>query len=277
MKNAVDCFKLSNGVLIPKIGFGTYKVEDGQQTIDSVKWALEAGYRHIDTASIYRNELSVGMGIRESGIKREDIFVTSKLWNDDQGYESTIKAFKKSIYKLNMDYLDLYLIHWPQIKTLQTWRAIEDLYNDGLIRSIGVSNFQISHLKEIMDNCRVKPMINQIELHPQFPQEELREFCSENDIIIESWGPLMQGKIFSIPLMQELAEKYKKSIAQVALRWHYQIGVISLPKSINKERIYGNIDILDFEIEEEDMERIKSLKGERIGTHPDLVYLKSQN
>lgn len=277
MKNTVECFRLNNGVLIPKIGFGTYKVEDGQETVNSVKWALEAGYRHIDTASIYRNEVSVGTGIIESGIDRKEIFVTSKLWNDDQGYDNTIKAFKTSLKNLNMEYLDLYLIHWPQIQNLQSWRALEDLYNDGLIKAIGVSNFQISHLKEIIENCRIKPMINQVELHPQFPQEELREFCGKNDIFIESWGPLMQGKIFSIPLMEELSEKYKKTIAQITLRWHYQIGVISLPKSVNKERIFGNIDIFDFEIEEEDMKKIKNLKGERIGTHPDLVYLKSQN
>jgi diketogulonate reductase-like aldo/keto reductase len=277
LKNTVECFRLNNGVLIPKIGFGTYKVEDGQETVNSVKWALEAGYRHIDTASIYRNEVSVGTGIIESGIDRKEIFVTSKLWNDDQGYDNTIKAFKTSLKNLNMEYLDLYLIHWPQIQNLQSWRALEDLYNDGLIKAIGVSNFQISHLKEIIENCRIKPMINQVELHPQFPQEELREFCGKNDIFIESWGPLMQGKIFSIPLMEELSEKYKKTIAQITLRWHYQIGVISLPKSVNKERIFGNIDIFDFEIEEEDMKKIKNLKGERIGTHPDLVYLKSQN
>lgn len=277
MKNTVECFRLNNGVLIPKIGFGTYKVEDGQETVNSIKWALEAGYRHIDTASIYRNEVSVGTGITESGIDRKEIFVTSKLWNDDQGYDNTIKAFKTSLKNLNMEYLDLYLIHWPQIQNLQSWRALEDLYNDGLIKAIGVSNFQISHLKEIIENCRIKPMINQVELHPQFPQEELREFCGKNDIFIESWGPLMQGKIFSIPLMEELSEKYKKTIGQITLRWHYQIGVISLPKSVNKERIFSNIDIFDFEIEEEDMKKIKNLKGERIGTHPDLVYLKSQN
>jgi diketogulonate reductase-like aldo/keto reductase len=277
LKNTVECFRLNNGVLIPKIGFGTYKVEDGQETVNSIKWALEAGYRHIDTASIYRNEVSVGTGITESGIDRKEIFVTSKLWNDDQGYDNTIKAFKTSLKNLNMEYLDLYLIHWPQIQNLQSWRALEDLYNDGLIKAIGVSNFQISHLKEIIENCRIKPMINQVELHPQFPQEELREFCGKNDIFIESWGPLMQGKIFSIPLMEELSEKYKKTIGQITLRWHYQIGVISLPKSVNKERIFSNIDIFDFEIEEEDMKKIKNLKGERIGTHPDLVYLKSQN
>lgn len=277
MNNDKDYITLNNGIAIPKIGFGTFKAENGKETVNSVKWALEAGYRHIDTASIYKNEESVGQGIKESGIKRENIFLTSKLWNDDQGYENTFKAFEESLKRLNTDYLDLYLIHWPQILNLQTWRAIEELYYDKKIRAIGVSNFQEEHLIELLENCRVKPMINQIELHPQFPQEKLRSFCQKHDIAVEAWGPLMQGKIFSIPLMKELAEKYNKTIAQITLRWHYQIGVISLPKSVKKERIFSNIDIFDFEIKKEDMEKIKSLKGERIGTHPDLVYLKSQN
>lgn len=266
-----DYFILNNGVKIPSIALGTFKVEDGKEVEDAVKWALEAGYRHIDTAAIYKNEVGVGRGIKESGVKREEIFVTTKVWNSDQGYDSTLKAFETSLERLGLDYIDLYLIHWPKALNLETWRALEKLYKDKKVRAIGVSNFKIHHLKEVMENFDIVPAINQVELHPQYPQDELRKFCNDNGIVVEAWAPLMQGKIFDIELFKELSEKYNKTIAQVALRWQLQIGVLPLPKSIKKERIISNFNIFDFEIDKDDMKKIESLKGDRIGPDPDLI------
>lgn len=273
MNNLLESIELLNGVKIPKIGFGTFKVENGEETVSSVKEALKFGYRHIDTARIYDNEESVGLGIRESGIDRKDIFLVTKVWNSDLGYEKTKEAFYKSLERLKTDYLDLYLIHWPKEKekNLGAWKAMEELYKEGKIRAIGVSNFKIHHLKELIKEAEIMPMINQVELHPQFPQEELREFCVKNNIAIEAWGPLMQGKIFEIDLMKELAKKYGKTISQIALRWHYQLGIITIPKSIKAERIIENANIFDFEISKEDMIRIEDLKGDRIGPDPDKI------
>lgn len=264
-----EMIKLNNGVEMPQIGLGTFKVQDNEDIVNSVKWALEAGYRHIDTAAIYRNEDGVGKGIKASGVPREEIFVTTKVWNSDQGYENTLAAFETSLKKLELEYIDLYLVHWPNEEPcMDTWKAMEKLYKDGRVKAIGVSNFEIDHLQKLLDNCEIKPVINQVELHPQFPQDELREFCKNNNIAVESWGPLMQGKIFDLPLMKDLSEKYGKSIAQIALRWQYQLGIVIIPKSIKKERIVSNVDIFDFEISAEDMKRIESLKGNRIGTAP---------
>jgi diketogulonate reductase-like aldo/keto reductase len=271
-KNLLETITLNNGVKIPKIGFGTFKVENGNDTINSVKKALEIGYRHIDTAAIYGNEEGVGQAIKESGVPREEIFLVSKVWNSEQGYDTTIKAFEESLKRLQTDYLDMYLIHWAKPKNRETWKALETLYKEGKIKAIGVSNFEIHHLEDLLEVAEIIPVVNQVELHPQFPQEELREYCKKHNIAIEAWGPLMQGKIFEIPLMKELSIKYNKSIAQIALRWHYQQDIITIPKSIKPERIESNIDIFDFEISEEDMEKIKNLKGERIGLAPDMVY-----
>lgn len=262
---------LNNGVEMPQIGLGTFKVDDGQDVIDSVRWALEAGYRHIDTAAIYNNEEGVGIGIKQSRVSREEIFVTTKVWNSDQGYERTLEAFEQSLKKLDLDYVDLYLIHWPKSLNLETWKALEKLYRDGRVRAIGVSNFKKHHIEEIIEKFDIVPMVNQVELHPQFPQDDLRDYCKKHNILIESWAPLMQGKIFEIPLMEELSKKYNKSIAQIAIRWQYQLGIIVIPKSIKKERITSNVDIFDFEILEEDMKRIESLKGDRIGPDPDFI------
>jgi diketogulonate reductase-like aldo/keto reductase len=271
-KNLLETITLNNGVKIPKIGFGTFKVDNGNDTINSVKKALEVGYRHIDTAAIYGNEEGVGIAIKESGVPREEIFLVSKVWNSEQGYDTTIKAFEESLKRLQTDYLDMYLIHWAKPKNRETWKALETLYKEGKIKAIGVSNFEIHHLEDLLEVAEIIPVVNQVELHPQFPQEELREYCKKHNIAIEAWGPLMQGKIFEIPLMKELSIKYNKSIAQIALRWHYQQDIITIPKSIKPERIESNIDIFDFAISAEDMEKIKTLKGERIGLAPDMVY-----
>jgi diketogulonate reductase-like aldo/keto reductase len=271
MNNLQKPMKLNNGIEIPRIGFGTFKIEDGNTVIDTVKIALDSGYRLIDTASIYGNEKGVGRAIEQSNIPREDIFLTSKIWNTDQGYESTFEAFEESLEKLKTDYLDLYLIHWPKPLSTETWNAMEKLYANGKIRAIGISNFMIHHIEPLLKECEIVPMVNQVELHPQFPQEKLRDFCKEHSIIIKSWGPLMQGRVFEVELMKELSQKYNKSIAQVTLRWHLQLGVISLPKSTKPERIKSNIGIFDFEISDEDMKRIETLKGDRIGIHPDKI------
>lgn len=268
----IPSIKLNNGVSIPQLGYGTFK-SSNEEAETGVLAALESGYRHIDTALIYGNEKGVGNALEKSDIPREKIFLVSKLWNDDQGYDSTLRAFEVSLGDLKTDYLDLYLIHWPKPLNKETWRAMEKLYNEKRIRAIGVSNFREQDLEELFDLSDIVPVLNQVELHPQFPQEKLREFCQKKGILIEAWGPLMQGKIFDIPLMKELAIKYSKSIAQIALRWHIQSGIITIPKSVNPERIKGNIDIFDFEISSDDMRAIGSLNsGERIGVHPDDVY-----
>lgn len=273
MKNLLESMELSNGIRIPKLGFGTFKVENGEETVNSVKHALKVGYRHIDTARIYDNEESVGLGIKESGVSRKDIFLVTKVWNSDLGYEKTKTAFYKSLERLQTDYLDLYLIHWPKEKekNIGAWKAMEELYKEGKIKAIGVSNFNIHHLEELMKEAEIMPMINQVELHPQFPQDALREFCLKNNIAVEAWGPLMQGKIFEIDLIKNLAQKYKKTVSQIALRWHYQLGIITIPKSIKVERIIENADIFDFEISKDDMIKIEALKGERIGPDPDTI------
>ena len=251
--------KLSNGVDIPSIGFGTYKLGEEQEVRDKVKLALKLGYRQIDTASFYGNEEGVGKGIAESGIDRKGIFLVTKLWNDDHGYEETINAFNKSIKKLGVDYLDLYLIHWPNKLNSETWRAFEDLYKEGKVRAIGVCNFKIGHLEELKKTAKIMPMVNQIEIHPCKTQKETIEYCNENNIQVVAWGPIMRGKILSLPLMLELSEKYNKSIAQITLRWHIQNGVIPIPKSSNEERIKANLDIFDFNISSEDIKKIDEL------------------
>lgn len=264
---------LHNGVKMPWLGFGTFKITEEGQVEKAVLEALKVGYRHIDTAAIYGNEEGVGKAIKESGVKREEIFLTSKVWNGDQGYDSTLKAFEASLKRLGTDYLDLYLIHWPKPLNKETWRALEKLYKEKRVRAIGVSNFKVHHLEELLESCEIVPMVNQVEYHPQFPQTEVLEFCKKHNIQLEAWGPLMQGKIFGIPLMKELSEKYNKTISQIALRWDIQTGVVTIPKSVTPERIKENADIFDFEISQEDMERISELNtGERIGRDPDDVY-----
>ena len=261
---------LSNGVDMPLLGFGTFKVPEGEVTVQSVKTALSMGYRHIDTAAVYGNERGVGEGIRQSGVERSDIFLTSKVWNADQGYESTLKAFDATMQRLGFDYLDLYLIHWPKPLNKETWRAMEKLYRERRIRAIGVSNFHVHHLEDLLSDCEIVPMVNQIEFHPRLIQKPLFDFCKSRQIQFEAWSPLMQGKIFDIPLMKELAAKYNRTVSQIVLRWDIQKGVVTIPKSIRPERIRENMEIFDFELAHEDMRAIDSLdKGERVGADPD--------
>ena len=281
MNNLKDTYTLSNGVNIPCVGFGTWQTPNGETAINSVLEAMKCGYRHIDTAACYGNEESVGKAIKLSRINREELFVTSKLWNTDQGYESTLKAFDKTIKDLGLDYLDLYLIHWPVVKEhkedwkeaiCETWKAFEKLYSDGKIRAIGVSNFKPHHLKVIFENCNIKPMVNQIELHPSHNQDETVKFCRNNNILVEAWGPLSTGRIFKVKEMQDIANKYNKSIAQITLRWHIQNEILSLPKSVTTSRIKENSMIFDFELLKEDMELIQNLKGcEGSGIDPDNI------
>ncbi|WP_289847759.1 aldo/keto reductase [Arenibacter algicola] len=274
MKNITDlkgAFTLNNGVEMPYFGLGVYLSEDGKEVTNAVKWALQDGYRHIDTASIYGNEEGVGIGIRESGVDRKDIFVVSKVWNSDQGYESTIKAYESSLKRLNLDYLDLYLVHWPvKGKYKDTWRAMEYLYKHKGVRAIGVSNFMQHHLEDLMTSSEIVPMVNQMEFHPYLVQQGLIDFCNKNTIQYEAWSPLMQGHIFELDIMKDLAAKYKKTIAQIVLRWDLQKGVITIPKSSKKDRIRANADIFDFELAPEDVKKLEQLdRGKRFGPDPD--------
>jgi methylglyoxal/glyoxal reductase len=262
---------LANGVKMPRIGLGVFKVEKEEELITAVKAAIEKGYRSIDTASIYGNEEWVGEAIRQSGINREDIFVTSKVWNADQGYEATREALNSSLNKMGLEYLDLYLIHWPvEGKYTDTWRALEDLYKEGKLKAIGVSNFQIHHLENLLETAEIKPMINQIELHPKLAQADLRAFAAKHDMHIEAWAPLMQGGLFENEILKGLAEKHGKSIAQIVLRWHLQNGIIVIPKSTKPHRIEENADLFDFDLSQQDMELIDSLNENlRVGPDPD--------
>lgn len=270
-KHLADTTVLHNGVKMPWLGLGVWQVKDGQEVVDSVKKAIQTGYRSIDTAAVYKNEEGVGAAIKAVDLPREELFVTSKVWNDDQGYESTLNAFEVSLKKLGLDYLDLYLIHWPvKGKYKDTWKALEKLYKEGKVRAIGVSNFQIHHLQDLMADSEVKPMVNQVEFHPYLTQKELLSFCKKEGIQLEAWSPLMQGEVVNVPLLKELAEKYGKTPAQITLRWDLQNGVVTIPKSVKAHRIKENADVFDFELSQEDMERIDALnKNHRFGADPD--------
>ena len=271
-------FTLRNGVKTPSVGFGTWQAPDGEIAKASVLSALESGYRHIDTAAIYRNEASVGEAIRESGIDRSEIFVTTKLWNKCRSYDLAYSAFERSLEKLGLDYVDLYLIHWPASPAqydnfndinLSTWRAMTELYKVGRIKAIGVSNFLPHHLEALM-NTEVPPMVDQIEMHPGYLQSETVEFCNKNGITVEAWSPLGSGRVLSDERLLKLAAKYGKTVAQLCIRWCLEHGALPLPKSVTPLRIRENLNVFDFEISEEDMRFIDSLEtfGES-GFHPD--------
>ncbi|MFY9427143.1 MAG: aldo/keto reductase [Caldicoprobacterales bacterium] len=269
-KSLTDTFTLSNGVEIPCIGFGTWQIPDGEVAVSAVLSALEAGYRHIDTAQGYGNEESVGIAVKKSGIKREELFITSKLANNDHGYDRTMAAFEGTMKRLDMDYLDLYLIHWPnpiafrdnwQEANAGTWKAFEELYKAKRIRAIGISNFHPHHIEELMKTATIPPMVNQIRLCPGDTQDEVVDYCRANNILLQAYSPLGSGKIFEVPEMKALAEKYGKTIAQIAIRWSLQRGYLPLPKSTSPARIRENADVFDFQLEEADVELIANLKG----------------
>ncbi|MGD6900186.1 aldo/keto reductase [Bacillus infantis] len=277
MKSIQDQTVLNNGVEMPWIGLGVFKVEEGPELVNAVKSAIKLGYRSIDTAAIYGNEEGVGQGIREgiaeAGISREDLFITSKVWNSDLGYESAIQAYETSLQKLGLEYLDLYLIHWPvEGKYKDAWRALEKLYKEEKVRAIGVSNFQVHHLEELLKDAEVKPVINQVEYHPRLTQQEVKAFCRENGIQLEAWSPLMQGQLLDNDIITSIAEKHGKSAAQVILRWDLQNGVITIPKSTKEHRIAANASIFDFELSSDEMEQISSLNQNlRVGPDPDHI------
>lgn len=265
---------LANNVEMPYFGLGTYAMKDGEEVIRSVRHALKTGYRHIDTAAMYHNENGIGKAIKESGIAREEIFITSKVWNTEQGYGETLKAVDQSLDNLGFEYLDLYLIHWPvEGKYKDTWKALEKLNRDGKIKAIGVSNFMQHHLQNLMDSAEVMPMIDQFEFHPFLVQQTLIDFCRQHRIQPEGWRPIMKGKIFDIRLLNDLGEKYGKTPVQITLRWHLQKGMVTIPKSSHKERITANADIFDFELSNLEISQIDSLdRQERLGEDPDNFH-----
>jgi 2,5-diketo-D-gluconate reductase A len=268
---SVPAVTLHDGVEIPQLGFGVFQVPP-ERTQDVVERALEAGYRHIDTAAAYRNERGVGAAIAASGIPREEIFVTTKLWNSQQGYESALGAFEKSVARLGLDYLDLYLIHWPvpaEGRALETWRAFERIHLDGRVRTIGVSNFRIEDLEMLEREAELRPTVNQIELHPHLPQTELREWHAEHGVATEAWSPLAQGELLANETISAVAARHDRTPAQAILRWHLQLGNVVIPKSATPKRIRENFELFDFELSEEDMTEIAALDvGQRIGPEP---------
>jgi len=263
--------KLSNGIEIPAVGLGTWKIPN-EEVADIIVEAVKLGYRHIDTAAVYKNEEGVGQGIKKCGIDRSEIFVTTKVWNDDQGFLTTLKAFDKSLKRLDLDYVDLYLIHWPKPLNPETWRALEHLYNEGKVKAIGVSNFHPHHFDMLMRTAKIKPMINQIELHPKLTQEVSVLYFKSQGVVIESWSPLMRGQLSDSEILIDIAKKYDKTPAQIVLRWNIEKGYVTIPKSVKVERLKENISIFDFELNEEDIRRIDSINIDyRTGPDPDLI------
>lgn len=268
---------LNNGVRMPQLGFGVYKIP--QDTIvAATKSALGAGYRSIDTAQYYENEHGVGEAIRTSGVAREDLFITTKVWNSHQGYKKTLNAFEDSLQKLGLDYIDMYMVHWPAPEHdlyIETYEALEKLYKDGRVRAIGVCNFEIEHLERLLDTCEIPPVVNQIECHPYLQQNEIKAFCKEKDIFIESWGPLRRGgSLFEEKVIRDLANKHNKTPAQIILRWHLQEHSIAIPKSVTPSRIKENMNVFNFSLSEDDMVDITTLdREERMGKHPNEMNI----
>lgn len=265
-----DYFTMSNGKTIPCVGYGTYKTS-GEEVYAAVLSAVKAGYRHIDTAAYYHNEEGVGRAVRECGVPREELFLTSKVWNTDRGYAQTKKAFADTMERLGLTYLDLYLIHWPANRkqfgdeakriNVETWKALEELYAEGKVKAIGLSNFLPHHIEELMETAKVKPMVNQIEFHPGWAQLEVSEYCQKNDIVVEAWSPLGRKAVLDNEVLKGIGEKHGKKTAQVCVRWIMQHGILPLPKTVNPERMAENADVFDFELTAEEMKTIDGLKG----------------
>lgn len=266
----MNTYQLNNGVKIPVLGFGTFKAKDGEEAYRAVLEALKAGYRHIDTAAIYQNEESVGQAIKDSGVPREELFVTTKLWNSQQTYEQARQAFEESLENLGLEYLDLYLIHWPnpkplrendqwKIRNAEVWRAMEDLYQEGKIRAIGVSNFLPHHLDALLETAKILPAVNQVRLAPGVYQEKVVAYCREKGILLEAWGPFGQGELFDSKEVQEIATNHGKSVAQIALAWSLAEGFLPLPKSVTASRIQANLDCFGIELSHEEREILKAI------------------
>lgn len=258
---------------MPRFGLGVYKMTDREQAVQAMETAIDAGYKAIDTATVYENEREVGEAVRNSSVKREELFITSKVWNTDQGYDGTLRAFEASLERLGFDYLDLYLTHWPVPgKYEDTYRAIQRLYDEKLVRAIGVSNHHQPHLERILAKANTKPMVNQIELHPQLTQGPLREFCAQQEIAVTSWSPLARGRLLEDAVLAEIAAGYNKTIAQVVIRWHLQHGLIVIPKSVTPSRIAENANVFDFSLAADEMAAIDGLNQDwRSGTNPDDI------
>lgn len=271
--NINSCAILNNGTEIPIIGLGTWQSKAGKETYDAVISALELGYRHIDTAAVYGNESDVGRAIKDSGIGTDEIFVTTKVWNTDQGYDSTMRAFEESTKKLGIDYIDLYLIHWPQTGTREkTWEALVNLYQNRYARAIGISNYTQKHIAEMIDKTEIIPTVNQVEMTPYLYQKELSDYCKEHKIVVEAYSPLVRGKKFNDKKLENIAIKYNKSMAQILIRWSLEKGFVVIPKSVNPIRIKENIDVFDFEINDSDMQLLDSLnENYRVAWDPSKV------
>ncbi|MGI2327602.1 aldo/keto reductase [Planococcus sp. YIM B11945] len=269
---------LNNGIKMPQLGFGVWQVEDDQATAAVAK-AIEVGYTSIDTAMIYKNEKGVGKAIQEAGVPRGELFITTKVWNSDQGYENTLRAFEESLERLELDYVDLYLIHWPTPEFdnyIDTYKALEKLYKDGRVKAIGVCNFEIEHLERLLAECEVVPVLNQVECHPYLNQAELKAFCAEHNIFVEAWSPLDQGgEALKDETIVKIAEAHGKTTAQVILRWHLQNNSIVIPKSVTPSRIEENFDVFGFELTDEEVEQINGLnKDRRNGSHPNEMHVR---
>ncbi|MEX2443321.1 MAG: aldo/keto reductase [Alkalispirochaeta sp.] len=273
--NLTSTVTLHNGVEMPRFGLGVFKSEPGAETRDAVVSALQAGYRSIDTATFYENEQSVGEGLAASGVPRDQVFVTTKVWNTDQGYQRTLEVFEESMDYLQLETLDLYLIHWPMAETfIETWRALEKLYDDGRVRAIGVSNFEPHHLERLQRESGIVPVVNQVELHPYLQQNELRDYCREAGIAVEAWSPIARGQVVDDSVLQEIGAAHGKSPVHATIRWELQHGIITIPKSVKPHRIADNADVFDFELSAAEMARIDALdQGEsgRLGPHPDTI------